>query len=88
MESPLAEGRLLEAPLVLELAKKYGKSPAQICLRFCLQNNVLPLPKSSAPQRMKANLDIFDFEIEQEDIYRLLTMPQTGWSGLHPEHFE
>lgn len=86
--SPLGRGRLLEDPLVLELAKKYGKSPAQICLRFCLQNNVLPLPKSSAPQRMKANLDIFDFEIEQEDIYRLLTMPQTGWSGLHPEHFE
>ena len=86
--SPLGRGRLLEDPLVLELAKKYGKSPAQICLRFCLQNNVLPLPKSSAPQRMKANLDIFDFEIEQEDIYRLLTMPQTGWSGIHPEHFE
>lgn len=86
--SPLGRGRLLEDPLVLELAKKYGKSPAQICLRFCLQNNVLPLPKSSAPQRMKANLDIFDFEIEQEDIYRLLTMPRTGWSGLHPEHFE
>ena len=38
---------------------------------------------------MKANLDIsLDFEIEQEDIYRLLTMPQTGWSGIHPEHFE
>ena len=86
--SPLGRGRLLEDPLVLELAKKYGKSPAQICLRFCLQNNVLPLPKSSAPERMKATLDIFDFEIEQEDIYRLLTMPQTGWSGLHPEHFE
>lgn len=86
--SPLGRGRLLEDPLVLVLAKKYGKSPAQICLRFCLQNNVLPLPKSSAPERMKANLDIFDFEIEQEDIYRLLTMPQTGWSGLHPEHFE
>lgn len=59
--SPLGRGRLLEDPLVLELAKKYGKSPAQICLRFCLQNNVLPLPKSSAPERMKANLDIFDF---------------------------
>lgn len=86
--SPLGRGRLLDDPLVLELAKKYGKSPAQICLRFCLQNNVLPLPKSSAPERMKANLDIFDFDIEQEDIYRLLTMPQTGWSGIHPEHFE
>ena len=86
--SPLGRGRLLEDPLVLEMAKKYGKSPAQICLRFCLQNNVLPLPKSSAPERMQANLDIFDFDMEQEDIYRLLTMPQTGWSGIHPEHFE
>ena len=86
--SPLGRGKLLEDPLILELAKKYGKSPAQICLRFCLQNNVLPLPKSSAPERMKANLDIFDFELELEDVYRLMTMPRTGRSGLHPEHFE
>lgn len=85
--SPLGRGRLLEAPLILELAKKYKKSPAQICLRFCLQNNVLPLPKSSVPERMRANLDIFDFDLELEDIYQLMTMPQTGWSGLHPEHF-
>lgn len=85
--SPLGRGKLLDDPLILELAKKYGKSPAQICLRFCLQNNVLPLPKSSAPERMKANLDIFDFDLELEDVYRLMTMPQTGWSGIHPEHF-
>ena len=85
--SPLGRGKLLDNPLILELAKKYGKSPAQICLRFCLQNNVLPLPKSSAPERMKANLDIFDFDLELEDVYRLMTMPQTGWSGIHPEHF-
>lgn len=86
--SPLGRGSLLKEPLILELAEKYGKSPAQICLRFCLQNNVLPLPKSSAPERMKANLDIFDFDLELEDLYRLMTMPQTGWSGIHPEHFD
>lgn len=86
--SPLGRGSLLKEPLILELAEKYGKSPAQICLRFCLQNNVLPLPKSSAPKRMKANLDIFDFDLELEDLYRLMTMPQTGWSGIHPEHFD
>lgn len=85
--SPLGRGKLLDDPLILEMAKKYGKSPAQICLRFCLQNNVLPLPKSSAPERMKANLDVFDFDLELEDVYRLMTMPQTGWSGIHPEHF-
>ena len=86
--SPLGRGKLLDDPLILELSKKYGKSPAQICLRFCLQSNILPLPKSSAPERMKANLDIFDFDLELEDVYRLMTMPQTGWSGIHPEHFD
>ncbi|MBQ7103024.1 MAG: aldo/keto reductase [Anaerotignum sp.] len=85
--SPMGRGRLLEDPLVLEMAKKYGKAPAQICLRFCLQNNILPLPKSSSPERMKQNLEIFDFDMELEDIYRLMTMPETGWSGQHPEHF-
>ena len=85
--SPLGRTRVLEDPLVLELAEKYGKTPAQICLRFCLQNNILPLPKSSSPERMKQNLELFDFDIELEDIFRLMTMPETGWSGQHPEHF-
>ena len=85
--SPMGRTRILDDPLVLELAKKYNKTPAQICLRFCLQNNILPLPKSSSPERMKQNLEIFDFDIELEDIYRLMTMPETGWSGQHPEHF-
>ena len=70
-----------------ELAQKYGKTPAQICLRFCLQSNVLPLPKSSSPERMKQNLDVFDFELSMEDVDRLTTMPETGWSGQHPERF-
>ena len=85
--SPLGRAALLKDPLILELAKKYGKTPAQICLRFCLQSNVLPLPKSSSPERMKENLDIFDFDLSMEDVFRLTTMPETGWSGQHPEHF-
>ena len=85
--SPLGRAALLKDPLILELAKKYGKTPAQICLRFCLQSNVLPLPKSSSPERMKENLDIFDFDLSIEDVFRLSTMPETGWSGQHPEHF-
>lgn len=84
--SPLGRGALLNDPLILELAKKYGKSPAQICLRFCLQNNILALPKASSLARMQENQDIFDFDLEMEDMYRLMTMPQTGWSGFHPEY--
>ena len=86
--SPFGRGKLLDDPLVLELAQKYGKTPAQICLRFCLQNNILPLPKSSSPERMKQNLEIFDFDLELEDVHRLMTMPETGFSGHHPEHFD
>ncbi len=86
--SPLGRASVLQEPLLLELAEKYGKSTAQICLRFALQNNVLPLPKSASPVRMKQNLDVFDFELSQEDMYRLMTLPETGWSGLHPDHFD
>ena len=85
--SPMGRARMLDDPLILELAEKYNRTPAQICLRFCLQNNVLPLPKSSSPERMKQNLEIFDFDMELEDIFRLMTMPEAGWSGQHPEHF-
>lgn len=85
--SPLGRGRVLTDPLVLELAEKYNRTPAQICLRFCLQSNVLPLPKASSPERMRENLSLFDFDLELADVYRLQTMPETGWSGLHPAAF-
>lgn len=83
--SPLGRTRVLQDGLILETAKKYKVSPAQICLRFAIQKGVMPLPKASSSKRMKENQDIFNFEIEQEDIYRLETMPQTGWSGEHPD---
>lgn len=85
--SPLGRTRVLEDPLVLEMAEKYGKTPAQICLRFALDNQVLPLPKSGSAERMKANLDVFDFTISPEDMSRLMCMPQTGWGGHHPDTF-
>ena len=79
--SPIGRARVLDDPLILKLAEKYGKNPGQICLRFAVQRNVLPLPKSSSVERMKMNQEVFDFQISEEDMYRLLTMPQTGWSG-------
>lgn len=85
--SPLGRMRVLEEPLLLELAEKYGKTPAQICLRFALENGVLPLPKSSSAKRMQENLDVFDFSLSPEDLSRIFTMAQTGWSGQHPDTF-
>lgn len=83
--SPIGRSRVLKDPLVCELAAKYRVSPAQICLKFAVQRGILPLPKSSSPERMKQNMDLFSFEMEQEDIWRLATMPQSGWSGEHPD---
>ena len=83
--SPIGRSRILKDPLVCELAAKYRVSPAQICLKFAVQRGIVPLPKSSSPERMKQNMDLFSFEMEQEDIWRLATMPQSGWSGEHPD---
>ena len=83
--SPIGRQRVLEEPLVQELAGKYGVSAAQICLKFAVQRGSIPLPKSSSIARMKENLDLYSFEMEQEDIWRLATMPQAGWSGEHPD---
>ena len=83
--SPIGRQRVLTEGLVQELAEKYGVSPARICLKFAVQRGIIPLPKSSSMERMKDNLDLYSFEREQEDIWRLATMPQAGWSGEHPD---
>lgn len=83
--SPIGRRRILEDGLILELAGKYQVSSAQLCLRFLLQNDIIPLPKSSSMERMKQNMDLFHFEISEEDVSRLATMPQAGWSGEHPD---
>lgn len=83
--SPIGRRRMFEHPIIIELASKYKVSKAQLCLRFAVQRGIIPLPKSSALERMKENQDLFSFEISKEDMYRLATMPQAGWSGEHPD---
>ncbi|MCR5346579.1 MAG: aldo/keto reductase [Fretibacterium sp.] len=83
--SPIGRGRVLTDPLIMELAEKYGATPAQICLRFALQEGVMPLPKASSSERMRENMDCLFFCIEKEDLWRLETMPPVGWSGEHPD---
>lgn len=83
--SPIGRKRVLEEPLIKTMAKTYDVSEAQICLRYAVQRGVVPLPKSSSPERMKQNQDVFSFTLSEEDMYRLETMPQCGWSGEHPD---
>lgn len=71
---PLAQHRLKEVmanPIVKAIAEKYGKSPAQIALRQHLQRGIVMIPKSTHKDRMKQNLDIFDFELTEEEMEQL-----------------
>ena len=85
--SPLGRSSLLNHPVLCGMAEKYGKSTAQLCLRFLVQKHIVPLVKASGMERMKENADIFDFEITKEDMSVLECMPQTAWSGEHPDFY-
>jgi len=66
--SPLTKGHKLRDPDLIRLGNNYGKSPAQILIRWALQHQLIVLPKSSNEQRIKENADVFDFEISDEDM--------------------
>ncbi len=66
--SPLGSGKIFDVPEVQALAAKYGRTIAQICLCWSLQNGWLPLPKSVTAARIRENADIFDFELSDEDM--------------------
>lgn len=80
--SPLGSGKMLKKEILIELAKKYNKSVAQLCIKWCLQNNVIPLPKSTNLERMQENLLVYDFEIGKEDMQMINNLPYIGGSGL------
>lgn len=86
--SPLGTGRLLQNEILAEIASRYGKSVAQICIRWSLQNGWIPLPKSITPERIKQNFDVFDFEISKDDMDIINNMPYCGGSGLHPDKID
>jgi diketogulonate reductase-like aldo/keto reductase len=70
---------------VLSVAKKSGKTTAQVCVRWCLQNGYLPLPKSVKPVRIAENADIFDFEISPADMAVLNAMHENEKYIMHPD---
>lgn len=84
--SPLGRRRLFGNKTLQSMADKYGKSIAQICLRWALQHDVIPLPKSVTPERIKENLDVFDFSISEDDMLKIDGMGTVGGSGLDPDH--
>lgn len=86
---------LLKNPTVLEIAAKYKKTPAQIALKHIIQKGIIAIPKSSTPTRIKENIQLFDWELQSEDVDKLNTLDVgaricdfTFFKGIekHPEY--
>jgi len=83
--SPLGSGAVLNDAFLAEMAAKYNKNVAQLCIRYALQNGIVPLPKSTNPQRIADNMKVFDFTITDEDMAAIAAMAELGYSGYYPE---
>ena len=86
--SPLGTGKMLSNSFLAGIARKYQKSVAQLCIRWCLQNDTLPLPKSVTPSRIAENAKVFDFTISEEDMAAINGMQYFGGSGVHPDQVD
>ena len=88
--APFAEGNndVFNAPVLKEIGEKYGKSTGQVMLRWLLQRDVIVIPKSVKKERMKQNIDVFDFKLTPEDMKKIAAM-DTGRSTIHdPQDLE
>ena len=81
---PLARGRLFGDPVLEEIGKARGRSVVQIALRWLLQQNVAAIPFSQDPQRIAANLDVFDFELSKDDMSRIAALKRVDGRVVNP----
>ncbi|MGE7765044.1 aldo/keto reductase [Peribacillus sp. NPDC096540] len=86
--SPLMQGELLDNEVLQEIATKYGKSVAQVILRWDLQNGIVTIPKSTKEHRIVENSSVFDFELTEEDMNRISELNQNHRVGPDPDNFD
>ena len=83
--SPLARGKLFSDEVIISLAKKYQKTPAQIVLRWHFDSGIIAIPKSAQVARILENIDIFDFHLSAEDLALIATLDkENGRTGPNP----
>ncbi|WP_040262425.1 aldo/keto reductase [Pseudomonas massiliensis] len=85
--SPLAQGKVAEDPQLQAIAAKYGKSPAQVALRWHLDNGTIVIPKSVTPERIRINFEVFDFSLTEEDRQSIQALDRQQRLGPDPETF-
>ncbi len=86
--SPLMQGELLDHPVLKEIAKTYGKTVAQVILKWDLQNGVVTIPKSTKTHRIIENASLFDFVLSEEDMKRINELNQNKRVGPDPDNFD
>lgn len=82
--SPLARGKVFGNETLINISKKHKKSVSQICLRWIIQHEVVVIPKSTNPERMSENMDVFDFELSAAEMEQINVLPEMGFSGELP----
>jgi 2,5-diketo-D-gluconate reductase A len=88
--SPIAQGKVLDDPVINRIANAHGKSPAQAVLRWHIQRADIVFPKSVSPDRMKSNFELFDFELDGSDMDAIsaLDKGESGRTGPNPDTFD
>jgi 2,5-diketo-D-gluconate reductase A len=88
--SPIAQGEVLDDPVITAIADELGKSPAQVVLRWHIERGNIVFPKSTTPARIKENFELFDFELGADDAAKLdaLDKGEAGRTGPNPDEFD
>src|SRR5208283_669466 len=84
--SPLTRGRKLDDPVITAIARKHGRTSAQVVLRWDLQLGVVTIPKSVHRERILENSRVFDFQLEQADVEKITALDAEARIGPHPDH--
>jgi 2,5-diketo-D-gluconate reductase A len=86
--SPLGQGSVLDDPVVQSIAERTGKTPAQVVLRWHIQRGDIVFPKSVTPDRIRENIDIFDFELSATDVEDITVLNKNERTGPDPDKFD
>jgi 2,5-diketo-D-gluconate reductase A len=86
--SPIGRGKVLDDPTIGSIAKKAGKTPAQVVLRWHIERGDIIFPKSVTPARIRENIDIFDFELPGEDVEAISALDKGERGGPDPDTFD
>ncbi len=85
--APILKGQMAGDPVLIEIGKKYGKTPVQVALRWHIQNGFIAIPKSANPQRIRENFDIWDFELSDDDMQKINALNRGYRRGPDPRTF-